>query len=261
MKVKGFAAILAVFITMFGYAVVDKNYVADTEKQLASYSSQVDYLSKANNDFSKEDSSLRSANADYSRRVSRLEEVSREYASHVCTTALDTTTTTTEVNNPDNPVTGPIAWEDLRIGMEIPVVVDIGYIYMKTDDYSFAISDAKATITEIPSSSYVKYTLTIKLTCTRKSSTYYADNQGFNAFIDYDGKYGCPGQMVGDDYIGTNYGITGDENCIGRWDCCSKYADWTNNTVTYTLTTDGSMYANKLDGVVNRFTIFAYYFS
>ena len=256
MKVKGIAAILAVFIGLFGYAVVDKNYVADTEKQLTSYESQVASLQNANSDYSRQISSLGKSNIEFSSRLSYLEGISREYASHVCTTSSFGTgdsTTTTNSSGPNNPVTGPIAWEDLKIGMEIPVVIDIRYAGTDNDDFSYSLSDAKATITDIPSSTKIKYTLSAKLTVTRKVSTYNAYNT-FIGYVDYDGNYKYPGMPCEE----TVYGVSGHESALQQMGICGKNDAWVNNTVTYLLSTDSSIYADHLNGTISQLTIYAY---
>ena len=56
MKPKGIIAILALFVAMFGYEIVDKNYAADTEAKIEQYESE----------------------------LSSLYNISREYASHSC---------------------------------------------------------------------------------------------------------------------------------------------------------------------------------
>lgn len=256
MKVKGIAAILAVFIGLFGYAVVDKNYVANTEKQLTTYESQVASLQSANSDYSRQLSSLEKSNIEFSSRLSYLEGISREFASHVCTTSSSetgNTTTTTNTTGPNNPITVPIAWEDLKIGMELPVVIDIRYAGTDSDDFSYLLSDAKATIIDIPSSTKIKYTLSAKLTVTRKVSTYNAFNM-FIGYVDYDGNYKYPG-MPGEETV---YGVSGHESALQQLGICGKNDAWVNNTVTYSLTTDSSINAEKTNGTISQLTIYAY---
>lgn len=184
-NIKGFAAILAVLIGMFGYAVVDKNYVEETENKIKYYKETISSLQNVSIDYSKHVCSTKASSTSVTTTIHTTTETSTDKPSNGETTTKTTPTSSTTFENttitqPMKTVENIESFESIKVGDIIKVNFDDSKYYIgtildgeNTIDFYCEFEDAYARVTEKSSNEAIVIVYyTVKITRSLEPSSY-----------------------------------------------------------------------------------------